>query len=164
MACQMTTKDSVLILQDDVDIDDTFFDDFDREYVPYKDTCFKMNGYNCAFYLNKYVLDSLNWFDERYLGIGHEDGTFIFAYNAVYGELPDLKIPSLHNYYDLEWQKELLESEVRLDGQRLDDGERFSRFNGEIQLLINAGQDVYGFPPQRQYPYERFYWENKNKL
>jgi hypothetical protein len=165
MACQMTSKDAVLVLQDDIDIGDTFFDDFENTYEPYKDVCFKMNGYNCAFYLNKYALDNLNWFDERYIGIGHEDGTFIRAHEAVYGGFPDLSIPSLYNNYSLEWQQDLLKNEIRLDGQRLDNQfSRFSRFNEEIQAFINSGQEVYGFPPQRQYPYERFYWQHKHEL
>lgn len=165
MACQMVTSDNVLILQDDIDMEDTFFDDFDASYGEISDHCIYINGSFGGLYLNKYRVDELNWFDERYIGIGHEDGTFIRAYGAKYGCMPILNVPSLNNRYDLEWQKDLLKNEIRLDGQKLDNQfNRFSRFNEEIQGFINSGQPVYGIPAIRQYPYESFYWQYKNNL
>jgi hypothetical protein len=165
MACQMSTTDNVLILQDDIDMEDTFFDDFDVLHQPISDHCIYINGSFGGLYLNKYRVSELNWFDERYIGIGHEDGTFLIRYSRKYGPMPTLNVPSLNNRYDLEWQKDLLENEIRLDGQRLDNQfSRFSRFNEEIQLLINGDQPVYGVPSIQQYPYEKFYWDHKNEL
>jgi len=165
MACQMITDNNVLILQDDIDMEDTFFEDFDSLYGPISDQCIYINGSFGGLYLNKYKVDELNWFDERYLGIGHEDGTFIRAYSAKYGSMPILNVPSLNNNYNIDWQQDLIKNEIRLDGQRLDtSGGRFSRFNEEIQSFINSGQEVYGCPQQRQYPYEKFYWEYKHHL
>lgn len=165
LACQLITTDNVLVLQDDIDMEETFFDDFDVAHAPISDHCIYINGSFGGLYLNKYKVDSLNWFDERYIGIGHEDGTFLLSYASVYGSMPTLNVPSLNNRYDLDWQKDLLANEIRLDGQRLDNQfNRFSRFNEEIQLTINAGQPVYDTPPQRQYPYERFYWDHKKEL
>lgn len=165
MACQMVRTDNVLVLQDDIDMGDTFFDDFDEAYKPIADHCFYINDSFGGLYLNKYRVDELNWFDERYIGLGHEDGTFIRAYQGAYGGIPILKVPSLYNHYELDWQQDLLKNEVRLDGQRLDNQfNRFSRFNEEINDSIRAGQPVFGTGVARQYPYEKFHWDHKDKL
>lgn len=165
LSCQLITNDNVLVLQDDIDIGDTFFDDFDNSYKSLGDHCTYINGSFGGLYLNKHRVDALNWFDERYIGIGHEDGTFIRSYQSAWGGMPILNIQSLNNRYDLDWQKELLKNEIRLDGQRLDNQfSRFSRFNEEVQGFINSGQEVYGVPVQRQYPYEKFYWDHKKEL
>ena len=165
LACQLISKDNVLILQDDIDIEDSFFDDFDNVCHTIGDHCTYINGSFGGLYLNKYRVDLLNWFDERYIGIGHEDGTFIRSYQSAWGGMPILNVQSLNNRYDLDWQKDLLENEIRLDGQRLDNQfSRFSRFNEEIQEFINSGKEVHGVPTQRQYPYERFHWDHKGEL
>lgn len=165
MSCQLITNDNVLVLQDDIDMEQTFFDDFDSSYQSLSDQCFYINKSFGGLYLNKYKVDNLNWFDERYIGIGHEDGTFIRKYSSKYGSMPILNIQSLNNRYDLEWQKDLLDNEIRLDGQRLDNQfNRFSSFNEEISSFINNELPVYGTPTMKQYPYEKFYWENKKNL
>lgn len=165
-ACRMTSNDNVLIIADDVDIEDTFFNDFDNSYGQLQGHCTYINGHFGGLFLNKYIVEELNWFDERYLGIGHEDGTFLRAYAQKFGhQMPILNVSSIKNDYSLEWQKDLLKNEVRLDGQRLDNQfTRFSRFNEEVQEFINSGQPVFGIPPMKQYPYDKMCWENKHKL
>lgn len=165
-ACRMTSNDYVLIIADDVDVEDTFFDDFDNSYEQLNGHCTYINGHFGGLFLNKHIVEELNWFDERYLGIGHEDGTFLRAYQRKFGHpMPILHVSSIKNDYSLEWQQELLKTEVRLDGQRLDNQfTRFSRFNEEVQEFINSGQEVYGVSYTKQYPYDKFFWEHKDKL
>jgi len=58
-----------------------------------------------------------------------------------------------------------LKNEVRLDGQRIENKfNRFSSFNEEVSSFINDEGSVYGTPTMNQYPYEKFYWENKKNL
>lgn len=163
LSCQFTTSDKVLMIQDDLDIEDSFFDDFENILSP-EHKFFVLNDSYSSFVIDKYTLDELNWFDERYLGIGHEDGTW----TRTYGHRPSAIIPSMCNSVDVnfkDWQFELLENEQRLDGQRLCKySSRYSEFNNEINDAIRSKQPVYGVQEQRQYPYQKFYWDNKNKL
>lgn len=169
LSCQFITNDKVLLIQDDLDIEDTFFDDFDGVMSSNNfDKCFILNGSFSSFLLDKYVVDELNWFDERYIGLGHEDGTFHNAYRERFGVLPSVIIPSMCNSVDVnfkQWQWDLLNNEERLVGQRLcRHSQRYSEFNNEINDAIRAKQPVYGVVEQRQYPYQKFYWDNKHKL
>lgn len=163
LSCQFMTSDKVLMIQDDLDIEDTFFDDFESVLSP-EHKFFVLNDSYSSFVIDKYTLDELNWFDERYLGIGHEDGTW----TMTYGNRPSLTIPSMCNSVDVnfkDWQWELLQNEKRLEGQRLCiHSQRYSEFNNEINDAIRAKQPVYGVPEQKQYPYQKFYWDNKDKL
>lgn len=163
LSCQFATSDKVLMIQDDLDIEDTFFDDFENILLP-DHKFFVLNDSYSSFLIDKYTLDELNWFDERYLGIGHEDGTW----TMTYGNRPSITIPSMCNSVDVnfkDWQWELLEKEKRLDGQRLCRfSSRYSEFNNEVNDAIRSKQPVYGVSEQRQYPYQKFYWDNKDKL
>lgn len=169
MSCQFITTDKVLLIQDDLDIEETFFDDFESIFPNERlDKCFILNGSFSSFLLDKYIVDELNWFDERYIGLGHEDGTFINAYREKFAVLPSVIIPSMCNSVDVnfkDWQWELLNNEKRLIGQRLcKNSQRYSEFNNEISNFINTKQPVYGVEEQKQYPYQKFYWDNKHKL
>lgn len=175
LSCTLTTNDKVLMLQDDLDIEDTFFDDFESALRP-EHEFFVLNDSYSAFVIDKYALERRNWFDERYLGLGHEDGTW----TQTYGGRPTLTIPSMCNSLDVkfkDWQRELLDNSSgeegsnikgikykRLPGHRLDSSNRYSQFNTDINGDIRAGNPVFGVEVQKQYPYQKFFWDNKDKL
>ena len=175
LGCTMATKDKVLILQDDLDIEDCFFDDFESVLLPEHEFWVINDSYS-AFMIDKYTLDRLNWFDERFLGLGHEDGTW----TQIYGGRPKAIIPSMINSLDVkfhDWQKEMLDNTggqegsatkgikyQRLPGHTLDSSNRYSQFNTDIHQDIRSGNPVFGVESQKQYPYQKFYWDNKDKL
>ena len=175
LACTIATGDKVLMLQDDLDMDDNFFDQFEQVLKPEHEFWVVNDSYS-AFVIDKYALEKRNWFDERYLGLGHEDGTW----TKKFGGRPTAVIPSLYNSVDVkfhDWQWELLDNSggkegsdirgvkyERLPGHRLDASNRYSQFNGEINDNIRAGKPVFGVGEQKQYPYQKFYWDNKDKL
>lgn len=180
LSCQFVRTNKVLMIQDDLDIDETFFDDFEQalSQVP---GCFYVNGsFSCQLW-DKRILEDMNWFDERYLGLGHEDGTYHITYRQRYGHLPNVIIPSMYNSVDVafkDWQWEMVDNTGgiekstikgiqydRLPGQRLCRfSSRYSEFNNEINDQIRAKEPVYGVSEQKQYPYQKFHWDNKDKL
>ncbi len=175
-ACQMSRQDNVLVLHDDVDVDDTFMDDFENIFPEYEGECFILNGGMGAVVLNKQRMHEVNWFDERYLSMGHEDGTFHMQHRAKYGY--PTKIVQIPSYFteELPWQIDLIKDESRKDGRL--PGQRayalgggpdnavkdYSLFNDEVNEPIRMGIPVYGVSEQQQYPYEEYFWKNKSKL
>lgn len=180
LSCQFARTDKILMIQDDLDIDDNFFDEFEK-VLEQHDRCFILNGSFSSQLWDKRTIEEINWFDERYLGLGHEDGTYHIAYRQRFGHLPNVIIPSMYNSVDVtfkDWQWEMIDNTGgieqstikgikydRLPGQRLCRfSSRYSEFNNEINDTIRAKQPVYGVPEQIQYPYQKFYWDNKDKL
>lgn len=67
---QNCNKNKVLVLNDDVLINDGFLDLI--ESIDVKDLIL-LNNVFCHFLIDKEFLNSINWFDERFLGVGWED-------------------------------------------------------------------------------------------
>ena len=154
----------------------TFMDDFENIFPQHEGECFILNGGMGAIVLNKQRMHEVNWFDERYLSMGHEDGTFHMQYQSKYGY--PTKIVKIPSYFteELPWQIDLIKDESRKDGRL--PGQRayalgggpdnsikdYSLFNDEINDTIRMGLPVYGVSRQQQYPYEEYFWKNKNKI
>lgn len=164
--CQLATNDHVLIIQDDIDFDQDFFDQFERVLESMSKDCFSINNNFCGLHVNKKVLDKLNWFDERFLSLGSEDLFFIECYLAhMKYPMPSVEIPSYHNRFELDWQKDLVETEVRMVNQN-HNGARYSPFNYEVFKYIMTGRNIFDrpeYPPYvSQYPHEKFFQEFKD--
>lgn len=166
IGCQLSSNNNVLIISDDIDIDDNFFDEYEKALLDYPNDCFCINNNFCGFHINKQILDKLNWFDERFLSIGSEDLWFLECYNSVMGRwINSVEINSYHNKFELDWQKDLVENEVRMLNQN-HKGERYSPFNYEVFKCMLAGRNIFDreeYPPYvQQYPHEKFFQEYKN--
>ncbi len=167
IGCQLASNNNVLVMNDDIDIGNDFFDDYESCILKYPNDCFSINNNFCGFHVNKTILDKLNWFDERFLSIGSEDLWFIQCHNAVMGYYPiSLEIKSYYNKFELKWQKELVDNEVRMLNQN-HKGERYSPFNYEVFKYMLEGRNIFDreeYPPYvKQYPHEQFFQEYKNK-
>jgi hypothetical protein len=167
---QFATNDNVLLLEDDVIIKDGFFGEYELALDSFSNKDFKIFTINqsfSAFSVNKLELISTNWFDERFLGLGHEDGEYNNRYRnrsglcLIYNNF--VKIDSCVNNESMgdDGKKilNLVENEVRLEGQRLcNQFNRYSEFNREVR------DSDYIKNSSIQYPYEKFYLENRYKL
>tara|TARA_B100000424_G_C22831076_1_gene443960 strand:+ start:100 stop:864 length:765 start_codon:yes stop_codon:yes gene_type:complete len=174
-ACQMSRQDNVLVFHDDIDILDNFMDDFENIFPEYEGECFIINQDMGAIVLNKQRMHEVNWFDERYLSMGDEDGDFHSQYCAKYGyRTKIISIPSCI-IEKLPWQINLVKDESiklnRLPGQRThriggpeNSFKDYSLFNREISDPIRRGLPAYGVSQQQQYPYEEYFWKNKDKI
>ncbi len=163
LGVQFTSNDTVLMFNDDLTLEDGFFDEYEKVELP----VFSINITSSALTVNKGEMISLNWFDERYLGIGWEDADLMERYKKKYNlkEFPNVNIEQCKNVVNPEFYKvhnEKLAGQIknekpddRIEGQERD--KRFGRYS-EFNRTLNLDN------PQIQYPYERFYMENKGKL
>jgi len=72
----MSSAKSNLFLNDDILIKENFRQDFEK-YLVDEVYFFAINGSFSHFFLNKSVVKKIGWFDERFLGIGQEDGDYL---------------------------------------------------------------------------------------
>lgn len=163
LAVQASPAENTLLLSDDISIEKGFFDEYEKVTLP----SFSINLSFSAVSINKQELIDANWFEERYLGIGWEDGEFMERYKQVKNltEFPNANIESCKNVDNPAFFKvhnpklsEYIKNEKpedRIAGQKRDlKHGRYSEFNRTVSLEN----------PQRQYPYESFYLLNKNLL
>lgn len=141
------THDYIVILNDDISIfDPIFWKSVERNIELYQ-TSFKMDNTFCYFVIKRDELEKVGWFDERYLGIGWEDTNFIDRFQTLFKRkfLNILGVPGAKRFTDFE--NVIVNQRVIY---------KYSVFNNEIY-------DKH-LPHIPQYPHERFYWENKDKL
>lgn len=157
-----------LILNDDVKISDGFFESIRNVDV---EDCLKINNtFGMFFIQNKCAVD-LNFFDERLLAYGEEDGDFVWKYETKYNK----KIPNIsNNLIDNIQEGYRIENKLH----KIDLGHRLvPKFNRDfVQMKYkqdNIGvSGMFGSPHSRtdfekdliQYPYETFKRNNKSSL
>ena len=142
------SSDYVLILNDDIRISNHNFWDIVQKYI---DTCrcsFMMNNGFSHFVVKRQLLDQQGWFDERFLGIGWEDTEFR---NRIFQE----ETPKMNNFSSRGCIVDIAEKSDTIENQKVAWG-KYSFFNCEIWKQ--------NLKPEKQYPHEKFYWENKNNL
>lgn len=142
-----STNDYIVLLNDDTSIWDKSFWEFINNNIKKHNTSFKIDRMFCYFVIKKSELDEVGWFDERFLGIGWEDTEFAFRYKKVMGRdfLNINNAPGIKTYIDRE--------NVIINQKQQG---KYSKFNEDIYLKK--------LETTTQYPYEKFYQENKNKL
>jgi hypothetical protein len=158
----------VLMLGDDVDFSNPeAFDIVNRCIEDYSASFFTINNGFSHFVINKDILHTLGYFDERLLGFGEEDGDMVHRYTEVFGsQLPSVHIPGVINKAAYTLKDDTIETHI----------DNKPKFNRELANLkfeydpdgTNKGMDVR--PLKRvienyqQYPYERFVKLNKHNL
>lgn len=143
-----SSNEYVLILNDDTSILNKTFFDLIQENIDLHKTSFMVDGKFCCFVIKKSELNDVGWFDERFLGIGWEDTEFKERYRKKTGR-DFLNVNNvLHIKMHIDWENVVINQRVG--------GGKYSAFNKEFyekkELFVE------------QYPHEKFYWENKEKL
>lgn len=164
------SNERVLILNDDLqlgrDEGNCFFDYLERALAVQAET-FKINGSFSHFVADKRELIEVGFFDERLLGLGEEDGDFFWRYHQKYQrEIPSIDLPLIDNV-----QSDLAD-EGYTKGIRT-----ASLFNRDFIQNVKYKNALLGgyrgmfdqkvkqtLEDEKQYPYELFYLDNKNKL
>lgn len=164
------SNDHVLVLNDDITIQGErglgFFDALEG-LLEHQDGTFKLNGSFSHFMITKSDLIQTGFFDERLLGIGEEDGDFVWRFYQTLGkDIPSLDIGFLEN------TGSDLADEGFKKGIR-----QYSKFNREFiqnhkyqRSLLGGFKGMFDhrvkkiLPDEKQYPYEDFYQKNKHKL
>jgi hypothetical protein len=163
-----SSKENVLILNDDINVlSNDMFNVVSNhiESSEYFGLSIINNTFS-FFVVNKYFLDELNYFDERLLGFGEEDGDIMYRIKKHTG----------NNVFRLNASGiENIVSDIRHTHIKSGIG-KYSFFNRDyiFNKKYKCYGDIYYFPdgieceqiidnPQ-QYPYEYFFKENKNNL
>jgi glycosyltransferase involved in cell wall biosynthesis len=162
-------QDWCLLLNDDVELDN---DEVFISTIPSlgdKPDLRRINGSFSHFLIHKDCLDKIGYFDERLLGFGEEDGDIFYRYIETYNEwIQELWVHGFTN----------LVVDVRDENIKPGIG-KYSQFNrnfcfsDEPCKYISVSEGITGLFGQHmkkniedlsQYPYEKFFKENKGKL
>jgi len=161
-------KDYLLILNDDIEIHSSEI--FDKTYAHTNTNKFtgltKFNGSFSHFIVNKLVMDSIGYFDERLLGFGEEDGDITFRLLKENISINDIYTNGVIN----------IVSDTRHDHIKSGIG-KYSSFNREFiynqkykENKDSEHKGMFDTPMEQQlvdlnqYPNEKFFRDNKDKL
>jgi len=164
------SNERVLVLNDDLSIDinlsPNFFDLLESTLEREPHT-FIINGSFSHFAIHKTELIKVGFFDERLLGIGEEDGDFVWRYYDAYGrEIPSIDVTGISN----------IQSTLADSGFKKGIG-HYSKFNRDFiknekyqEVLLGGYKGMFDkrskkkLADEMQYPYEIFYLKNREKL
>jgi len=149
---QFASNDTVLLLQDDIILKPGFFDEYEALD---RSNLFYINRGPAAWNINRKEFEKLNWLDERFLSIGHEDQHFAAKYELInHKTIPNNEMKTV--FLD----GIIIENEPRLANQRK--CRQFGRYAAwDEEVRDKAFGNLFG---KDQYPLEPFYWRNKDKL
>jgi hypothetical protein len=164
------SHDHILMLNDDIMIKkETFLQEISKGIEKNNGKSFVINDSWSHFLINKAEIDELGWFDERLLGIGEEDGDLSWRYINLYGHpIAKFKISGIQNFAE----DTMGESPLNIISRPNMKYSEFNRvfimrkyqphsegirgmFDGPVRI-IDTGE--------RQYPNEKFFLKNKDKL
>ncbi len=134
--------------------------------------CFTINGSWSHFVITKEFLDEMNYFDERFLLHGEEDGDFVWRYIDKYSQYPpSISLPILSNLHQTGVNDPTTVSKDTELGYsnkpKFNQEFTVTKYEYDPSAKISG---LYGRPhrrilnDERQYPYESFYFKNKKNL
>jgi FkbM family methyltransferase len=145
---------------------DSFFDNLERALSDQAGS-FRINGSFSHFILDKSELIEVGFFDERLLGLGEEDGDFYWRYHQRYQrEIPNAELGLIEN----------VQSDLADDGytKGIRTAAKFNRdFMQNVKYkptILSGYRGMFdhrvkkALEDERQYPYEQFYLDNKDKI
>lgn len=160
----------MLLLNDDVTISNDSFFNILEGILEGGESFFKINRSWSHTMLDRRIINQFNWFDERFLGVGEEDGDMEWEIgNATGGQtIKSIDIPCIINHVDAE---NVLKNFKKVNT-------KYSQFNldfahsykYEIDPLEGSQHGINPRPLKLKHPKpplhatELFYWENKEEL
>jgi len=160
--------DNILMLNDDIEIHSSDIFEVTQAHIESKmfNGLTKINGSFSHFIANKVIMDQVGYFDERLLGFGEEDGDISFRLLKRNIKINDISIGGVDNII----------SPIRHDHIKPGIG-KYSNFNREYIYskkyrpnMSSPYKGMFDTPMDQlledtnQYPYEKFFRENKDKL
>jgi len=162
-----SSNNKCLLLNDDVTIADKLFFNNLEKVIRVSNQSFKINGSWSHTFLIREEINEIGWFDERYLGVGEEDGDFEWRYqNKLQKPFLSVEISGIINHVEKEdclKNIKIVNSKYSLFNKKFselkykesDDGKKYGIMDKKV-LCVNETKN--------QYPNEKFYWLNKEKL
>lgn len=165
------SQDHILMLNDDISINDPNFLEIITLFLKKNRLrSFTIKQSFSHFVIAKEELDALGYFDERLLGIGEEDGDFVWRYMEQFGE--PLQNANLDCFKNLSSKT----ADYKIPNITSQTDSKYSRFNRDFMFrekykqAADGIQGMFDFPVHckspstQQYPNEKFYRQNKSKL
>jgi len=164
-------NDLLCIMNDDIEITgNNLFTWLGGTNVQTSETITILNGSFSHYIVTKQLLEKLKYFDERFLGFGHEDGDMMYRHIEMLNK--DVSNVSMHGIHNIT-------SGVRDDNVRNSFG-KYSEFNHEFlvgrfgpkykpadnpKIFTSFSPHMYKFMEDSdQYPYETFFRKNKENV
>jgi hypothetical protein len=165
------THDYILMLNDDVMITNPhFIRDLQAAIRKNQGRSLLINNSWSHFVISRQEIDELGYFDERLLGIGEEDGDTTWRYIQRYGRpVANVKMKGFINYSEDT-------NDYRPGNIKNREGMKYSLFNRQFMFSTKYAVDPKGIQGmfdapvgmkdegKEQYPYERFYRDNRDAL
>jgi hypothetical protein len=102
LGIQLLGTENVLCLSDDLEITDGFKEDIASAFEVAEKEHFVIIGSFASFIINYKCIESIGWFDERFMGFGEEDGDYIFRFINKYQRKPRVYYSSAIRHLDLQ--------------------------------------------------------------
>lgn len=160
--------DNIMILNDDIEITSNHIFEMSNKIFDssnFQGIC-KINSSFSHFLVDKKVIESLNYFDERLLGFGEEDGDITYQMIKLGKTIDNVYVNGVNN----------IVSEVRHEHITSGIG-KYSKFNRDFiygeKYLTDYTSNLRGMfdtpmkeqiPNTDQYPCEKFFRNNKSKI
>ena len=164
------SHDHILVLNDDIMVENArALNRVKKEIQKNEGRSFVINESWSHFLINKAEIDELGYFDERLLGIGEEDGDLCWRYMNLYGRpIANFKISGFKNFA----QETMSEAPLNIVSRP---NMKYSEFNRNFimnKYEPNEGgiRGIFDKPvklrdsDEKQYPNEKFFHQNKNKI
>lgn len=155
-------SENVIVLNDDVIVHGNFIEECENFIVSpeYNGLCM-INGGFSYYIINKQTIDELNYFDERFIGFGWEDGDFAQRFIIGKGErASSFNTKQIHNISSYEIHENIATAWGKYSAYNRDFA--MTKFNNYNEHYFNWGP--FNFETQNQYPYESHFKSEKNKL
>ena len=165
-----SSNENILILNDDITISSEVFFIHLEGFLPRSRPrqSFKINGSWSHSFLNRQEVNEVGWFDERYLGIGEEDGDFEWRWERRFGSpVSTINLPGIINHVDHDncllninvvnnkYSQFNYDFAFNEKYKGCPDGDNFGIMNRSLKCESET-PGLYGA--------EKFYWENIHKL
>ena len=159
---------NILLLNDDLTIEsENFFNQFEK-IIKFSNSCFKINGSWSHVFLNRIEVNEVGWMDERYLGFGEEDGDFEWRYQEKFSRpFMSYSVPDILNHVE--------QNDYSVNMEVIN--KKYSAFNNKFAFQYKYKEDINGKnfgimdrklicvnETKNQYPNEKFFWLNREKV
>lgn len=158
----------ILMLNDDIELDNNEVFTLMSSFSDTPDIK-RINGSFSHFILHKMCLDDIGYFDERLLGFGEEDGDIMYRYIEKYNRwLEDIWVHGFTNLCVSSRDENIKPGTGKYSAFNRDF--YFHNENCKYKPDENGIESMFGikmkkqFTDENQYPYEKFFQINKNKL
>lgn len=165
-----SSNDKIFILNDDVYLHDEFFYQINQMLDAVK-TSFRLNGSCSHFCVDRKEVFEVGFFDERLIGLGEEDGDWVFRWERIYQRhIISIQTDAITRYHGYSSSLKEIPWNTNWIFKNKYDPDNYSLAMTQ-GFPANCNNSIYGKPVAiiedidlNLYPFEKFYWEHISEL